>query len=78
MESLYEKMVLPAVPAGLCGCVYTQLSDVESEMNGIMTYDRTVTKPDEERLSKLSLRLHDALEKACAIQEGSRSGARPE
>ena len=78
MESLYERMVLPAVPAGLCGCVYTQLSDVESEMNGIMTYDRTVTKPDKERLSKLSLRLRDALEEACAMQEGSRSGARLE
>lgn len=31
---------------GLCGAVYTQLSDVESEMNGILTYDRRVCKLD--------------------------------
>lgn len=32
------------IDEGLCGAVYTQLSDVESEMNGILTYDRRVCK----------------------------------
>ena len=29
---------------GLCGCVYTQWSDIEDEINGIYTYDREVNK----------------------------------
>ena len=29
---------------GLAACVYTQLSDVEDEVNGLVTYDRRVVK----------------------------------
>ena len=29
---------------GLCGAVYTQVSDIEEETNGLMTYDRKVRK----------------------------------
>ena len=44
--------VLPAVKAGLCGAVYTQLSDVEDEINGLITYDRQVEKlPCDEMLA---------------------------
>ena len=32
------------IPKGLCASVYTQLSDVEEEMNGIFTYDREIRK----------------------------------
>ena len=42
--SLYENEIIPAVDKGLCASVYTQVSDVEEEINGIMTYDRKVTK----------------------------------
>lgn len=35
-----------AIPNGLCASVYTQLSDVEEEVNGIFTYDREVRKID--------------------------------
>ena len=35
------------VPRGLSGTVYTQLSDVEDELNGLFTYDRAVLKVDE-------------------------------
>lgn len=31
---------------GLCAAVYTQTTDVETECNGLMTYDREVVKPD--------------------------------
>jgi len=41
---MYDEMVLPAIPQGLCGVVYTQLSDVEDEINGLYTYDRQVCK----------------------------------
>ena len=38
VQGLYDGMVLPSVPKGLCGCIYTQLSDVEGENNGLYTY----------------------------------------
>jgi beta-galactosidase/beta-glucuronidase len=34
----------PLIQKGLAGAVYTQLSDVEEEVNGLMTYDRRITK----------------------------------
>ena len=47
--SLYMDQVVPHVAKGLCAAVYTQVSDVEDETNGLMTYDRAVEKltPDE-------------------------------
>ena len=39
-------MILPAIEKGVSGCVYTQLSDVEDEINGFYTYDRSVCKVD--------------------------------
>ena len=44
VADLYEQQVLPAVEAGLCAAVYTQVSDVEDETNGILSYDRKVCK----------------------------------
>ncbi|MFE6887567.1 PA14 domain-containing protein [Streptomyces sp. NPDC057694] len=35
---------------GSNGAVYTQISDVEGELNGLLTYDRRVVKPDVKRL----------------------------
>ena len=57
---LYEREVLPAVPRGLCAAVYTQLSDVEDELNGLMTYDRRVVKLDADDVRKLNERLKEA------------------
>ena len=61
VEQLYIQQVLPAVQKGLCGAIYTQLSDVEDETNGILTYDRKVTKLDPEQM----LPLAQALQMAC-------------
>ena len=47
---MYGEMVNPAIPGGLCGVVYTQLSDVEEEINGLYTYDRQVCKVDREKM----------------------------
>ena len=41
---LYRREIIPAKAQGLCAAVYTQLSDVEDEQNGILTYDRAVCK----------------------------------
>ena len=57
---LYEREVLPAVPRGLCAAVYTQLSDVEDELNGLMTYDRRVVKLDADDMRELNERLKEA------------------
>lgn len=43
---LHREEILPAIDAGLSGIVYTQLADVEDELNGLLTADRTVVKAD--------------------------------
>ena len=43
-RQLMEKQLLPLAEKGLSGAVYTQLSDVEEEVNGLVTYDRKVIK----------------------------------
>lgn len=43
---LYEGEIIPAVSKGLCAAIYTQLSDVEDELNGLLTYDRKIVKID--------------------------------
>lgn len=44
--TLLTKEILPLINQGLSAAVYTQLSDVEEEVNGILTYDRRVCKLD--------------------------------
>ena len=65
IRNMYIEMVIPSINNGLCGCIYTQLSDIEDEINGIFTYDREVCKvvPDEMRL--MSRTLMHLLEQAC-------------
>lgn len=50
ISALYESEVLPLVREGASAFVYTQLSDVEDETNGFLTYDREVLKVDAERI----------------------------
>ena len=57
LTSMYDKMILPAIPKGVCGCIYTQLSDVEDEVNGLYTYDRKVCKVDKKAMQKLAEKL---------------------
>src|SRR5690554_233180 len=45
------------IPNGYSAAVYTQTSDVEIEVNGLMTYDRKVIKLDEERIRKVNLEI---------------------
>ena len=44
VKTLYETQIVPACKSGLAADVYTQLSDVEDEVNGFVTYDRRVEK----------------------------------
>ena len=46
LKRLYREEIAPAKARGLAAAVYTQLSDVEDEINGMITYDRKVVKLD--------------------------------
>ncbi len=55
--SLYENEVIPLIKDGGCAFVYTQISDVEDETNGLITYDRKVLKVDAEKIRNLMNRI---------------------
>ena len=59
--ALYREKVLPAIDRGLCGAICTQISDVEDEINGFLTYDRKVCKADPADMKKLALELQSRL-----------------
>jgi hypothetical protein len=48
----------PLVAKGLSAAVYTQTTDVETEVNGLMTYDRGILKMDADRLKTSHKRLY--------------------
>lgn len=53
IEELYQGQIGPARLQGLSAAVYTQLADVEDELNGLLTYDRKVAKISPEVVRKL-------------------------
>jgi len=53
LEELFQQQILPAKQLGLAATVYTQLTDVEDELNGILTYDRKVAKIAPEVMRKI-------------------------
>ena len=53
-RKLYENEIIPAVRVGLAATVYTQLTDVEDELNGILTYDRKELKLPKDGLLHLN------------------------
>ena len=58
VEKLYREQVIPHIEKeGLSAAVYTQVSDVEEEVNGLMTFDRRVTKMDESRMTAINAAL---------------------
>ena len=59
---MYENMIIPYVKDGVCGCVYTQLSDVEDEINGLYTYDRKVCKVVKEDMLAMSEKIYAQLD----------------
>lgn len=51
--SLIRKQLLPLIPQGVSAAVYTQLTDVETELNGMLTYDREIVKIDPLELQQI-------------------------
>lgn len=56
-KNLHEKQIIPLIDKGLSATVYTQVSDVENEVNGILTYDREHIKIDEDVLIEINKKL---------------------
>ena len=62
LRALYRDELLPLAEKGLCGAVYTQVSDVEDETNGILTFDRAVQKVPPETLRDVAAALQRAVQ----------------
>ena len=54
LEELFQRQIRPAKEKGLAAAVYTQMSDVEDEINGLMTYDRSVVKIAPEKMREIT------------------------
>ena len=59
LVKLYEDEILPHIEKGLSATVLTQVSDVEDETNGLLTYDRAILKVDPHRMRRLAGELED-------------------
>ncbi len=67
-DTLIHKL-RPMIARGLCAAVYTQTTDVEGEVNGLMTYDREVLKLDAKHSAALHACLYDAGRKLPKVTE---------
>jgi hypothetical protein len=57
----YKKLIdklKPLIEQGLSAAIYTQITDVEGEINGILTYDREILKMDKKYLRELNKSLY--------------------
>ena len=57
----FAEQLIGLVKQGVCGAVYTQTTDVEGEVNGLMTYDRKVIKMDEKKLNEVNSKVIKSL-----------------
>ena len=59
----YANKLLNLIPRGFSAAVYTQTTDCEVELNGLMTYDREVVKLNEERIREINLKISNYFKK---------------
>ena len=59
---LYYEEVIPAAKEGLSAAVYTQVSDVEDETNGLISYDRRICKVSGEKMRCVAKELMGAID----------------
>ena len=57
----YAKQLKDLIYKGFSAAVYTQTTDVEGEINGLMTYDRKVVKMNEEQIRKINQEICNSL-----------------
>ena len=63
VREAYDRTVLPVIEKGACGSIYTQLSDVEEEINGFYTYDRKICKVNKEEMLRLRKEIDTIMER---------------
>lgn len=56
-HKLYNESIIPLIPEGLSATVYTQITDVEDEINGLLTYDRKILKINAVNLIELNKKI---------------------
>ena len=59
-RKLWEEEIIPNIKNGLSATIYTQTSDIEEEINGIMTYDRDVIKLNETVIKEMNQKAYKA------------------
>lgn len=62
-KRLWEEEIYPNLERGLSSAIYTQTSDIEEEINGLMTYDREINKMEEQVIKELNWKLYEIFEK---------------
>lgn len=67
LDHLIEDELVPAIHQGLCCAVLTQVSDVEDETNGMVTYDRQVEKVDGDAMKRLADKLQTAFREQFSV-----------
>lgn len=58
----YSELIMkfkPMIKQGLCAAIYTQITDVEGEINGLITYDREIIKADLDKIRNLHTQLYE-------------------
>lgn len=61
-RELFETAILPNIASGLSAAIYTQIADIEEEINGLLTYDREVLKIDPEVIRNINRALDSVFE----------------
>ncbi len=56
-RKLHEKQIIPNIKNGLSATVYTQVSDVEFEVNGMLSYDREIVKLHEDVVKEINAKM---------------------
>jgi hypothetical protein len=64
VKEVYEKRIYPEIDKGLSVLVYTQLSDVEDEVNGMVTYDRKIDKIDKKMMREINITMWDMFKRS--------------
>ena len=66
---MHRKMVIPSIENGLVGYIMTQISDVEGEINGMFTYDRSVCKVNKKKILAANNELTRIYDGVCGSAE---------
>ncbi len=72
-KRLIQTDIIRGIRNGLSGTVYTQVSDVEEEVNGLLTYDRHIVKIEEETVKQLNREIYEEFER-CTITDSRERG----